>query len=192
MEGVDDDDEGEVYIPIKQRRAMKLQQQQAVNQIQSRDKRARGLLAEPEDVSKPKKRSLLDERAEQLASGDMVTLSKEEEKIQEEGNILNAIDTNYRPLKSVKEIAKGVEYSDSMSTGWRPPAHIRNMSDEEQQEIRDKWHILVEGEGIPPPIKSFKDMRFPEPVAAERTAPPNARAALALFVRHSRGLASHD
>jgi len=163
----DDDDDGEVYIPIKQRRAMKLQQQQAVGQIQSRDKRARGLQADTaEDAGKPKKRSLLDERAEQLASGDMVPLSKEEEKIQEEGNILSAIDTNYRPLKSVKEIAKGVEYSEAMSTGWRPPAHIRHMSEEERQEVRDKWHILVEGEHIPPPIKSFKDMRFPEPVLA--------------------------
>jgi superfamily II DNA/RNA helicase len=32
------------------------------------------------------------------------------------------------------------------------------------QAFRKKWHILVEGERIPPPIKNFKDMRFPEPV----------------------------
>lgn len=27
--------------------------------------------------------------------------------------------------------------------------------------MRKKYHILVEGEGIPPPIKSFKEMKFP-------------------------------
>jgi len=163
-ESADDDDE-EVYVPIKQRRAMRLQQQQALGAMQAREKRARGLLAENVDeASKPKKRSLLDERAEQLASGSIVALSHEEEKIAEEGNILNSIDNNFKPLMSVKELAKGVVYTDAMTTGWRPPRHVREMSEEEQQAIRDKWHILVEGEDIPPPIKSFKDMRFPEPV----------------------------
>jgi hypothetical protein len=28
-------------------------------------------------------------------------------------------------------------------------------------QIRKKWHIIVEGENAPPPIKKFKDMRFP-------------------------------
>ena len=32
--------------------------------------------------------------------------------------------------------------------------------------MRKKWHILVEGDNIPPPIKNFRDMKFPEPVLA--------------------------
>ena len=40
------------------------------------------------------------------------------------------------------------------------------MTEEEKQETRDKWHILCEGEDLPPPIKSFKDMRFPECIIA--------------------------
>ena len=164
----DDDDGGEVYIPIKQRRAMKLQAQQAAG-LQLRDanekKRARGLVAETsEETSKPKKQSLLDQRAEMLASGSMVPLSKEEESKQEETQILSSIDQNFKPLMSVKELAKGVTYSESMKTGWRPPRHIRETSDEERQQVRDKWHILCEGDDLPPPIKSFKDMRFPEPI----------------------------
>jgi ATP-dependent RNA helicase DDX41 len=38
------------------------------------------------------------------------------------------------------------------------------MSEEACQEIRDEWHILVEGERIPYPIKRFEDMKFPRPV----------------------------
>ena len=71
----------------------------------------------------------------------------EKEKVQEEGNILTSIDNQFKPLMSVKELAKGVEYTDSMETGWRPPAHIRALSEEDQQAIRDKWHILVGGRG---------------------------------------------
>lgn len=33
----------------------------------------------------------------------------------------------------------------------------------ERDKLRKKWHIIVEGDDIPPPIKDFKDMRFPKP-----------------------------
>lgn len=66
-----------------------------------------------------------------------------------------------RPLMSVAELAKGVVYTESISTGWTPPAHILAMSEEERQDVRNKWHILVEGEEMPPPVKSFRDMRLP-------------------------------
>ena len=165
---VEDDGDDGVYIPIKQRRAMKLKEQQALSSHgggQAREKRTRGLLAETvDDPSKAKKRSLLDERAQQLASGTIVPLSAAEEKVQEEGDILSSIDQGFKPLMSVQELAKGTTYTEAMSTMWRPPSHIRSMSEEEQQSIRDKWHILVEGDGVPPPIKSFKDMRFPDPI----------------------------
>ena len=159
----EEDDDAPLYVPIKQRRAEKLAA--AAGVVASREKRPRGGVAveNPEDA-KPKKRTLLDEKAELLASGASVTLSKEQEAAKEEGEILNAIDSGFKPLMSVSELAKGVTYDESMSTGWRPPAHIRALSLEEQQEIRNKWHILVEGEDIPPPIKSFKDMRFTPPM----------------------------
>ena len=35
---------------------------------------------------------------------------------------------------------------------------------EEQEAIRKKWHIITEGEDIPPPIRKFQDMRFPAPI----------------------------
>lgn len=30
--------------------------------------------------------------------------------------------------------------------------------------IRKQWHILVSGEDVPLPVKTFKDMRFPKPI----------------------------
>mmetsp|Transcript_1654 Transcript_1654/g.5801 ORF Transcript_1654/g.5801 Transcript_1654/m.5801 type:complete len:633 (-) Transcript_1654:954-2852(-) len=78
----------------------------------------------------------------------------------EEEELLRAT-TQTKALMSAKEVAKGITYTESLKTGWRPPAHIRNMSAAECQAIRDKWHIICEGENLPPPIKSFKDMRFP-------------------------------
>ncbi|KAL1529301.1 hypothetical protein AB1Y20_000255 [Prymnesium parvum] len=157
-----DEDDGEVWVPIKQRRAQKLRAQlEGANQILH--KRPRGIVADTaDDASKPKKKSLLDERAEMLASGASVALSKEEEGLKEETEILASIDQGFKPLMSVQELATGVVYSEAMVTGWRPPRHIREMDEAQRQEIRDKWHILVEGEDLPSPIKSFKDMRFPE------------------------------
>uniref|UniRef100_A0A8C2IP21 Probable ATP-dependent RNA helicase DDX41 n=1 Tax=Cyprinus carpio TaxID=7962 RepID=A0A8C2IP21_CYPCA len=32
------------------------------------------------------------------------------------------------------------------------------------ERVRKKYHILVEGEGIPPPIKSFREMKFPQAI----------------------------
>ena len=47
----------------------------------------------------------------------------------------------------------------------KPPRHIREMSRKEADELRKKWHIVVdtdvENDEMPAPIKKFKDMRFP-------------------------------
>lgn len=42
---------------------------------------------------------------------------------------------------------------------WTPPSKIRKMSKEKIDEIRKNWHIIVEGDDVPPPIKSFKVMK---------------------------------
>ncbi|XP_050398805.1 probable ATP-dependent RNA helicase DDX41 isoform X2 [Patella vulgata] len=64
----------------------------------------------------------------------------------------------------VAELAKGIQYEDPIKTGWRPPRYIMNMPEAKHDKLRKKWHILVEGDNIPPPIKSFREMKFPKPV----------------------------
>ena len=38
------------------------------------------------------------------------------------------------------------------------------MPEEKRDKIRKKFHILVEGEDLPPPIKTFQAMKFPQPI----------------------------
>ncbi|RIB23465.1 P-loop containing nucleoside triphosphate hydrolase protein [Gigaspora rosea] len=53
----------------------------------------------------------------------------------------------YVPIKQSRE-AKFLK--------WRPPRHILEAPQREYDAIREKHHILVDGEKIPPPIKHFK------------------------------------
>lgn len=64
----------------------------------------------------------------------------------------------------VGEIAKGVTYTESLRTGWRAPRYIREAPESRHQRIRKKWHILTEGEDIPAPIKTFREMKFPQAI----------------------------
>ena len=68
---------------------------------------------------------------------------------------------------SVGELSKDVAYTKSIVTGWKPPAHIRGLTETQKEALRDQWHIIVEGEDIPAPIKTFKEMKFPKPVIDE-------------------------
>lgn len=55
-------------------------------------------------------------------------------------------------------------YTQKIETGWKPKLWIRKQLEEERNAIREKFHILVEGDNLPPPILSFRDMKFPEPI----------------------------
>ena len=108
------------------------------------------------------KRSLLDIAAEKRLTNASNPRYELEKKIREEERMMEKATTIQAPaLISVAERAKGITYTESIKTSWRPPRHIREMPKEKFDKMRQKWHILIEGEDVPPPIKSFKDMRFP-------------------------------
>ncbi|CAH9082135.1 unnamed protein product [Cuscuta epithymum] len=70
-----------------------------------------------------------------------------------------------RKLASAYELAKGIEYSEPMFTGWKPPLGVRRISTKKQQSsARKRLRLRVKGEDIPPLIKRFEDMKFPEPI----------------------------
>ena len=56
---------------------------------------------------------------------------------------------------------QGVQYTQSIPTGWKPPVRIRHATEDEHQEVRDKYHIITEGLNLLPPILTFKDMPTP-------------------------------
>jgi ATP-dependent RNA helicase DDX41 len=78
--------------------------------------------------------------------------------------MLAEMERGQKKLASVQELAQGKTYAESMKTSWRPPAYIRNLSPAEQQAVRDKYSILVEGEDPPPAIEHFADMKIPKPI----------------------------
>lgn len=73
-------------------------------------------------------------------------------------------------LSSASELAAGVRYTKSMRTDWRPFPRHRAMTAARAAELRKQWHIVVEGEDVPPPLGSFADMRLPAPVLAALVA----------------------
>lgn len=90
-------------------------------------------------------------------------ITQAEHLIQQEKEMIENL-SDRKTLMSVRELAKGITYQEPLSTGWKPPLPIRRMSKKACDIIRKQWHIIVVGEDIPPPIKNFKDMRFPEPI----------------------------
>lgn len=92
--------------------------------------------------------------------------ASEEDRIRkEEADLLAQVTQVQKPsLVSAKEHAWGIRYSEPLETDWRPTGKYRSMPAAKADAVRRKYNILVEGEAIPPPIKSFADMRFPPPI----------------------------
>lgn len=90
--------------------------------------------------------------------------TEEDKKREEEDKVIDAIAAQKRKLGGAQELAKGVEYEESMKTTWKPPSHIRNRSESENERLRDKLGILVEGDDCPSPIEHFQDMRLLSPL----------------------------
>jgi ATP-dependent RNA helicase DDX41 len=152
----------EKWIPLKERKKM------IREKLLTRKKKANvedDRVEEVAPVAGPRAgRSLLDEKVEMIQLGEDKPLDPKEEIQIEEAEMLDDTAKEAKILIPVGQRAKDISFSDSIETSWRPPRWVREMSEEACQEIRDEWHILVEGERIPYPIKRFEDMKFPRPV----------------------------
>ncbi|KAF9228625.1 P-loop containing nucleoside triphosphate hydrolase protein [Gyrodon lividus] len=170
----DQDDTYEPYIPVAQRREAKLAKLSALST--SSDLRAKARkeledLLEKEDTEREeerrresarKERTLLLEAQEVHSRRAAEDAKKTEiEKAEEvDAEILAAIASR-RKLASDLELAKGIQYSESLKSSWRPPKYIREQTEEQHRQLREKYHIIVDGENIPPPIEHFEDMKIP-------------------------------
>ena len=90
----------------------------------------------------------------QKEKGELKQQDEEEKQKKEDQEIFAAM--KYSALYTVRERTQGVTYTEPLKTNWRPPKQSRHLSEVQRQKILKKYHILVEGENIPPPIKSFK------------------------------------
>ena len=102
--------------------------------------------------------SLLDQVALELVKKPEVT--EAELKLKEEKELMKAFD-EFKPLVSVVEAAKGIEYKEAIRRSWRAPRHIENMPQERVEKIRSQFHILVSGDDVPPPVTRVVDLKIP-------------------------------
>jgi ATP-dependent RNA helicase DDX41 len=154
----DEEDDFQEYIPVRKRRLLEAQRL-----LQRKGKGMFASSVEDMDALKASeaKPSLL-VKSSQIKK-DQPEISVTEALVIQEKEMIERLSEK-KQLMSVRELAKGILYTEPMQTGWKPPLTIRSLSDKERDDIRKQWHILVEGEDIPPPTKNFKDMRLPDPI----------------------------
>ncbi|KAJ4821595.1 DEAD-box ATP-dependent RNA helicase [Rhynchospora pubera] len=170
----DHDDDYEEYVPVAKRRALEAHKLLRLSNPPPPPSSAPApnpnpTTAPPDPVALPPplppppsaKPSLLVKASQlKLAAPE---ISATEQLVQQEKEMIEHL-SDRKTLMSVRELAKGITYTDPILTGWKPPLHIRRMPPSHAHSLRRQWHILVEGDDVPPPIKNFKDMRFPEPI----------------------------
>eukprot|EP00592_Proboscia_alata_P006230 CAMPEP_0194358036 /NCGR_PEP_ID=MMETSP0174-20130528/5394_1 /TAXON_ID=216777 /ORGANISM="Proboscia alata, Strain PI-D3" /LENGTH=717 /DNA_ID=CAMNT_0039128255 /DNA_START=67 /DNA_END=2217 /DNA_ORIENTATION=+ len=127
----------------------------AEEQQQKEDESPTTLLEQAEALQQKRQNMTADERAQQ-------SRTEEEERILKEASKVQA-----NALQAASELAQGVIYTESLKTSWKPPKYVLEGGVPSFTKIRDKWHILVEGLDCPPPLKSFREMKFPSPILNE-------------------------
>eukprot|EP00903_Cladosiphon_okamuranus_P005699 g5660.t1 len=131
------------------------------------DKEGKALGVGPGEEGSKKPRTLL-EAAKELkkatANMDAGTIKQMRAKEEEHRMLKEANQVQTNALMSAAEVAQGTRYTEALTTSWRPPKHYRDMTEEECDKLREKWSILVDGDKVPPPIKSFREMKLPEPM----------------------------
>lgn len=171
-----DDDKYVPYVPLKQRKKAKLKQvERRLGRVTALKEQETGSTSEgtseggvdEEDdeinLGPKSSLSLLDQHSDLKRKAEARKETAREKILKEEEKILESV-AEKKALKAVSELAKGIEYKDPIKTGWRPPQYILNKPEEKHEKIRKKYHILVEGEDKPPPIQSFREMKFPKPI----------------------------
>lgn len=165
----DSDDNYSPYVPVKERRKEKLARL-GRGLILNEDSNSQKAFSQPDDsqddegpiVHRPNV-SLLDQAQELKKKAELRKESAMEKQLREEEKILESV-AEKRALMGVAELAKGVEYTDPIKTAWKPPRYISSWSSEKCDRIREKCRILIEGVNVPPPILSFKEMKFPRSI----------------------------
>ncbi|XVF26507.1 hypothetical protein REPUB_Repub14bG0022600 [Reevesia pubescens] len=153
---MEEDDDYVEYIPVAKRRAMEAQK------ILQRKGKSSAIEDETEKSKIAEVKPSLLIQATQLKK-DQPEISQIEQMVQQEKEMIENV-SDKKTLLPVRELAKGITYTEPLLTGWKPPLHIRRMLRKDRDFIRKQWHIIVDGEDIPPPIKNFKDMKFPDPI----------------------------
>ncbi|CAG0922687.1 unnamed protein product [Notodromas monacha] len=146
------------YVPIRKRKAAK-----PATSDERRPTLSRFVPETTTGVEQIDQPSLLDQHAELKRLAEAQAETKVEKQLKEEEKILESV-AEKRALMAVGELAKGIQYDTPLTTGWKPPTYISDLPNSCHDALRRKLRILVEGENVPPPIRTFEEMKFPEPI----------------------------
>lgn len=168
---LESEDEYTPYVPVKERKKQKLLKMGRIVQIaneaagigKSSSENEHDSDVNQEDLGRKFNISLLDQHTELKKIADLKKVSAVEKQLKEEEKILESV-AEKKALMGVAELAKGIQYEDPIKTSWKPPRYVLMRPDYVHETIRQRLKILAEGEDIPPPLKTFKDMKFPKPI----------------------------
>ncbi|KAK5644772.1 hypothetical protein RI129_006072 [Pyrocoelia pectoralis] len=170
-----DDSKYVPYIPIKERKKQKLLKLGRLGQIKeaeqskvkSSSENDSNIEDEDEDQAWGRKNnmSLLDQHTELKKLAEAKKVSAVERQLRKEEEILESV-AEKKALMGVSELAKGIQYSEPIKTSWRAPRHILAMSEARHERLRSELRILVEGEDVPTPIRTFKEMKLHKGIIA--------------------------
>lgn len=121
---------------------------------------------DPNGIAIDRQLSLLDQHAILKRKAEEMRESEKDKIRREEMKILETIQSD-RALMAANELAKGIRYDKPLKSSWRPPRFIRHRPDEDNDMIRQKKGIVVEGDRVPPPCLTFEDMKFPRAILKE-------------------------
>uniref|UniRef100_A0A1A9WIF5 RNA helicase n=1 Tax=Glossina brevipalpis TaxID=37001 RepID=A0A1A9WIF5_9MUSC len=170
---VENDEENYVpYVPVKERKKQQLMKLGRIVQLTAEAAQPKSSseneidedsqnATDPEIWGRKYNISLLDQHTELKKIAEAKKISDVEKQLKEEEKILESVQQQ-KALMGVAELAKGIQYEDPIKTGWRPPKYIMEMPEQKRNAIRKRMRVLVEGEDITAPIRSFKEMKFPK------------------------------
>lgn len=150
------------YVPIKERKKQMLLKHRVISEQESqRDSEKEDDVEIKEDSEMTNATmSLLDQHHELKEKANEVKETEVEKQLREEEKILESV-AERKALMAATELAKGITYSEAMKTSWKPPRYILGYSEERHEKVRKKYGILAEGDNVPPPLKRFREMKFP-------------------------------
>ncbi|GFG35393.1 hypothetical protein Cfor_10123 [Coptotermes formosanus] len=173
--GSESEDDYVPYIPVRERKKQQLKKLGRLSQLKDEfGQRGKSSSENEHDNDddedgqvwgRKSNISLLDQHTELKKLAEAKKESAMERQLKEEEKILESV-AEKKALMGVAELAKGIQYEDPIKTSWKPPQYILTMSEARHNRVRKKLCILVEGEDVPPPVKSFAQMKFPRAILA--------------------------
>ncbi|ETN60487.1 ATP-dependent RNA helicase abstrakt [Anopheles darlingi] len=167
----DEQDKFVPYVPVKERRKQQLLKLGRIVQLTAEASNVAKSSSENEHDEEETEESwgrkynisLLDQHTELKKIAEAKKISAVEKQLKEEEKILESV-AEKKALMGVAELAKGIQYEDPIKTSWTPPRYILAKSISRHEKIRENLRILTDGEDVPPPLCSFREMKLPKAI----------------------------